>query len=786
MRTKGTRRSRSLFIHFLIYICLAFVLTVISLSIALSVTYERKSLELIRGHSRRILAQVSYSADYLDESARIMATSLISNNSVIQLMHNSSLSIWEITKTVEAVNAQVGSASFVHSVYIYNRETDSFYTTLGRGILGREEFFDREIAEMVSAGTRVEKLHPLPRRVSARADPEYTGLTNIYTYVLYERWRPDGSFPAALFVNVLADYLMDTIRSLHSAENESRIYIVDEEGRIVGHPEKDAFLSSIHSTESLDSVLLGDESHGSYVCRPDGAKSLVTFVPSERTGWRFVQVSPYQSTIRPVLTQRLLILLIGGTFLLAGLGLSFVLSRRLTLPIRTLVRRVGRLMDSSKGMSHTNNELLYLANAFSETVDNVNLLKRFKQNNIRILKQELLRSILNGQKTVRAEILEKVAEYELAIRADGFYQVVVFRVDRGAGRGTIKENGSAPVFSFVIGRMLGNLAGIHMACESVEMEPGLFALVLNTSDEAEEEQLPGGITTLVSDAQSSLWSSLGVSVSSAVSGIGEDICELAELYEEASRLLEYRLLFGYRCLITAACLEYLAEKPYRFPIEHETVLMEALRNGDLEAARSSYSSIIETIRSFPYETLRLSLNRLSSSLFDLLGTIEYNSRLSFPVRFSSFMQEIGSCDTLEQINGCFSTVLDTVVTTQKEFSSHKSDQNIQMIKEIIHSRYQDPNLCSGIIAGTMKMSPVYLGRLFRRHCGISLYEYLVEVRLEKSRELLGNTRKTVKDIAREVGIESPRYFFTKFRKRFGFTPTQFRLKEAARTSLAPN
>ncbi|HWL08487.1 MAG TPA: helix-turn-helix domain-containing protein [Planctomicrobium sp.] len=68
----------------------------------------------------------------------------------------------------------------------------------------------------------------------------------------------------------------------------------------------------------------------------------------------------------------------------------------------------------------------------------------------------------------------------------------------------------------------------------------------------------------------------------------------------------------------------------------------------------------------------------------------------------------------------------------------------------------------------------HLARLFRERTGLSFSDYLIELRLQKAAQLLQQTNRTIRDIARKVGYWDPSRFATHFRRRFAESPIAFR------------
>lgn len=78
------------------------------------------------------------------------------------------------------------------------------------------------------------------------------------------------------------------------------------------------------------------------------------------------------------------------------------------------------------------------------------------------------------------------------------------------------------------------------------------------------------------------------------------------------------------------------------------------------------------------------------------------------------------------------------------------------------------------IAGHVHLNPAYLSRLFRRETGLSLTEYMVELRMRKAQQELTETDAKISDIALGVGYCNFSHFAKQFKKATGLTPQEFR------------
>ena len=72
--------------------------------------------------------------------------------------------------------------------------------------------------------------------------------------------------------------------------------------------------------------------------------------------------------------------------------------------------------------------------------------------------------------------------------------------------------------------------------------------------------------------------------------------------------------------------------------------------------------------------------------------------------------------------------------------------------------------------------PFYISRLLKEKKGITLRQYIISYRLKASMALLINTKKSIAEIAEEVGFKDASYFTKTFRQVYGETPKDYRNK----------
>jgi YesN/AraC family two-component response regulator len=133
-------------------------------------------------------------------------------------------------------------------------------------------------------------------------------------------------------------------------------------------------------------------------------------------------------------------------------------------------------------------------------------------------------------------------------------------------------------------------------------------------------------------------------------------------------------------------------------------------------------------------------------------------------------------ETLEDIAQLFHHVCREINEKQQRTEQSKNEALIDAIKDIINANFMDMNLSLQGIASLLRMTPAYVGRMFKQSEMISVSEYINEARLLQAREFLETKSYSIKEIMESVGFSNESTFFKLFKKKFGVTPKEYRLK----------
>ena len=96
------------------------------------------------------------------------------------------------------------------------------------------------------------------------------------------------------------------------------------------------------------------------------------------------------------------------------------------------------------------------------------------------------------------------------------------------------------------------------------------------------------------------------------------------------------------------------------------------------------------------------------------------------------------------------------------------------LTEYIEANFNNKNLSLAMVADHLNTSVYVVTRLFKESTGKNFKEYVLDKRMEYAKELLKSTPTKIAEISGMAGFESPEYFSSVFKTKYGITPTQYR------------
>ncbi|MCL5103805.1 MAG: helix-turn-helix domain-containing protein [Armatimonadetes bacterium] len=259
-----------------------------------------------------------------------------------------------------------------------------------------------------------------------------------------------------------------------------------------------------------------------------------------------------------------------------------------------------------------------------------------------------------------------------------------------------------------------------------------------------------------------------------------DLLTLAEEYNLTNAaLLELRRAAAARESERAEVIRELKEINYQsirdIYLKEEPGLISAIKRGDRASAREIINRILAAIYFFGRERPKL----LKSFILELVvnmsrSAVEAGGDPSelLGANYSSFA-DLARIDTEEELCAWLVSMLERMMDAIKSNRQYPSTvllgEALKFMQEHMHEE-----LSRDVIADVACLSPSHFSRVVKQTFGQSFTELLSRMRVDKARDLLARTEKSLIQICLDCGFSDQSYFTKVFQRYTGSTPGEYR------------
>lgn len=740
------------------------LIVVLSLSSVLLTHSEKVALDERQRNDKIMLSQIAHSIGFMHASILNVCNMMYNNPDVVSLMTDSSENpdIGLMTMKMYAINRTfVRTNPYIHSIYIYNPFSKTFYNSYSRGLL----FRDTDLETYVAAQAVLPKLKPVYRSIKAPGI-DVTADSDLLTYFQYDSFS-DGRMSGGIVVNVRTGWLLDNLNTVSSTGDRAigSVLLETNGGDFINGRLFDMdFILQLKAAQADHAAEPGARFYSAELA---GNEYFVSEVSVENTGLRLLRVAERSQVDEYVNSLRMTIILITTGFLVLAVAVAILISSRIYRPVSQLINKI-----SEQETRAAKDEFGFLGEVYERNTAAILQYESERHSYQHILKNAWLQGLLSGHNTDLPEDFMRMAgEYQLTISPDKGFFVAVLMMDGSLPYSTAKQE----QLSFAVLNRVSRIVEAKYPNEGVVLPDGKIELIINAESGAQEVEL----IRLLSDAQARIMKDLEVSISVSISPYGPEPRDLPSLHEQAQHNTLYRFLYGKKSIIAASGVQ---KKPdtedmdYAFPAENE--LVDALKLGKLPKVKDLLIQIFAEIRTMSYTSAMISLFHLTDTVRRTLGEIA-QADMALLATVGAIGRNLLEQETIDDFSADLLTRLEQFLAFDPVHNvNRKHEMVVLTVTQLVLQNYGDVEMDLTRLAGMMKMSSKQLSRIFRERTGYSLPDYISSVRMQKAAELLEHTELSIGKIAAKTGIQNETYFFTMFKKHFGTSPSAFKTAKA--------
>ena len=157
--------------------------------------------------------------------------------------------------------------------------------------------------------------------------------------------------------------------------------------------------------------------------------------------------------------------------------------------------------------------------------------------------------------------------------------------------------------------------------------------------------------------------------------------------------------------------------------------------------------------------------------YKIADAFRISHAVSLKDNFLVVSKDIESLSSIDEFQCWLKRTTEVLLSLSGE--SAKVSPVILKAVRLLDAHYTE-NLTLTDVAEYLDISSGYLSQILKRELGKGFSDYLTELRIKKSSELLLKTDETVQNIAEKVGYENVYYFSRVFKARTGQSPREYR------------
>ncbi|SFI87455.1 Helix-turn-helix domain-containing protein [Paenibacillus sp. UNC496MF] len=756
------------------------VLLVLLLSLSSAVLHygaEHRVLQMQQDANRKVMSQINHNLTFMQEIVNNLALSLYNDERFyFPLMSTSAQDDIDVIYSINQLNKAMDSQAFLHSILVYNGHSGKAYALGPLADRMADSYMTGRLVDMIKRPEKLPQLQLLPMNFSGRPNA-----VDFFSVVIYESFTSMNDNESAIVLNVKPQWVFDNLKVVNgfAAPDESGIFLMDKDGRFILSGDEQNLPQLNDLGLALGSDASGrDESFGFFSHRFQGkGESIVSYMQMGVAGWKVIGVQPYGAVLGGISQMRETFAIVIAVFLVLGIAGSFALAHKLYRPIEALLSRVNRhggvVPDAPEPIR---DELAYVGSAYGRMAEKLSVVTDEQDKQQEIVRHSYLRSMLTGSGSFSRHQFEScIAKYGLRVDPAGPYLVVVAKIDDYTALLSRTTEAERKLYAFATSNIAGEIvAPFAISCETVDVRGDHLVLLLSGGALGSElPELPEQLRRL----QDIMLAYYKLSLSLSFSMISRSHEAIAERYADAQHYAMYKILFGRQSLITPDLVRSnVAHAESAVSSETEKKLTEAIRTNDLAAMEASAAQLLATLRDCHYDHIVHGVLHVVDVIKTTIREINQNRIASLPIDLSTLSRQVLDQETLADISELVCATLRELHEKRRGAEQDTNGALIEAIKDIIETRYADMNLSLQGISATLKMTSAYVGRIFKQSELVSVGEYLNEVRLTRAREYLETKSFSIKEIMELVGYVNESTFFKLFKKKYGVTPKEYRLK----------
>jgi YesN/AraC family two-component response regulator len=681
-----------------------------------------------------------------------------------------------ISGTLGALSETLRTNNIYDSLYVYLNNTDYILSSTisePESVIYKADYRD---ADWIQYYTHFQKYKtnlswlktriPKYNRTYIPGEVRRSQSESLYNYVItyiYPLTPYTTKLQGAIVVNLCEDALSKLINS-NNTQSEGSIFIITREGDVISHKDKTWVSRNIRKLDFISAIMKRRSTEGFLVSQIENQRSLVTYLKTDFNHWIYVGVFPLNNLTGAVTALRYRTMGIALFLVVAGIGLSFLISRKIYLPVANLVQQIKR---RGIDLDHNHpNEMSFISNAFDTIINEEEHLTDALAKNKRSIREHYLLGLLRGdyaQGDSGESQLEDLSFNHVACALVTIDRYRKFLSDHSEAEQTKLK-------SYIL-QVVEETCGRSFHCTGLGLERECLALVLSWEEDPTEWREKA--EECFHKVQTEISQELNLSLSVGIGRCHAGKAGIKLSYNEAQERVKHKLVAGYGQIGFWEASNQ-QQQNYYYPLALEKHILNHLNLGRQDPILKAIDDLFNEIKSktaLSYDNINQIFNQFLGNIVKYLVESHIQISAVFGENYNIY-QELAAQETLDEIRQWLIHIC-LRIFEYRQIPKAKGKNHIANILEYIRQNYhQDIDIKT--LAEYVGLSYSHVRKLFYDETGENIVNYINNLRINEAKQMLRQSKLSIGEIATRLGYNNSQSFNRFFKKYEGITPGDYR------------
>ena len=757
------RKNKLLFSLLLSYSFVCIFLVCV-LSVSLFRTFAKQNTQDYISASSELMNRTANTVDLLFSDLYETTSFYFENDTLLQhAMYDREFSSDDLVAIRERLTEYLSQNPYLHSIYIVNVHTGTVFSSFP-GKFSFTDFYDAPVLDHFLLPSGADEIYSR----SASSTVYGISLPSNLISIVHKKLSHSGRVDGGIIANISCSYLQEMLSS--GSSMQGTMYIADGSGKILFHSsETDTMLKL---PDDLRSALASAKNKTSFSYKKDGIRYIVLSRPGNSfdfTYFTMVSTASIQAGFRQL---RIFILLFSVLLLSAAILIAFAFAMRIYTPFYQFISNIRSRMN--RQIPEMPADYNYLNATYEYLLGNM-------ENLSREMEHYCLNRLLSHKYDSYETLQNDLKRWDLSFSFEHFL-VVQFTFCRFKKLQSSYDPAKLQHFQKDISSAITQNFASFAEIKTVLPKPDSIALILNAASFSPEDL--SCIQAATAEAIYAIHQRFEIELCAGISEAAASLLSLCDVGSQAAFAASCHVLRTTAnapfkaCVLSYSETRELEQANSSYPQACEKALLTSLKNMHTEEISENLNHFFSLLAHSAPQLASLYLTRLCVPLSAFLAETEDTG---LPHDFSSLKTALEYYDTLYEKQVYLEQLLQQYLYQKQHAKKKQEEQIVQQIQIWITEHVSDASLTLESIAAANHYSSSYLRRIFKDVASTSPTDYLMNLRIEKAKELLLTTTLPAVQICEKIGISNPKYFYSIFKKTTRYTTSEFRKKRGETT-----